>query len=149
MGDRAAGKSAHALEHGAAGDAGGGEHDIAVGKVEKPVFAAEIADAAALGALAFVVVAEDEAALHEAADAAKRRGGEHALGRTARAHVNVDAAVGTRGGDDAAHIAVGDEHNARSRLAYPGDELGMARTVQDADDEIGYLGVLRLVEILE
>src|SRR5581483_2349891 len=102
VGDRAAREAPHPLEHSAAGDARSGEHDIALGKIEEPVFAAEIADAAAPGALALVVVAEDQATLHEAADAAERRGGEHAFGRTARAHVDIDAAVGTRGGDDAA-----------------------------------------------
>src|SRR5690348_3156376 len=82
MGDRAAGEAPHPLQHGPPGDAGGGEHDVTLGEIEEPVLPAEIADAATLGALALVVVAEDEAALHEAADAAERRGGEHAFGRT-------------------------------------------------------------------
>src|SRR5215472_2749551 len=115
MGDRPAGEAAHALKHRPAGDAGGSKHDIAFGEIEKTVFAVEIADAAALGALTLVVVAKDEPSLHEAADAAERRGREHSFGRAARAHIDIDAAFGACGGDDAAHVAVRNQHDARTR----------------------------------
>ena len=47
--------------------------------------------AAARGPL--VVVAEQQPALHLAADAAQRRRRQHALGRAADAHIDVDAGV--------------------------------------------------------
>ncbi len=39
MGDGAAGETPHALQHGAVGHAGGGEHHLALGEIEQPVFA--------------------------------------------------------------------------------------------------------------
>ncbi len=54
-----------------------------------------------------------------------------------------------RGGDDAADIAIGDQHDARAGLAHLGDQLGMARPVEDADDEIRGLGLLGLGECLQ
>src|SRR6185369_17810272 len=71
----------HTLEQRAVGDAGGGEDDVALGEVLELVDAAQILDAPAGGAAALVVVAEQEAALELAADAAQRGGGEHALRR--------------------------------------------------------------------
>src|SRR5262249_52024047 len=66
----AAGRASDAAEHGAVGDAGGGEHHVAMRQVEHVVFARQIGDAATLGAAALVVVAEQQASLHLAADAA-------------------------------------------------------------------------------
>jgi len=54
-------------------DAGGGEHHIARDQVAQAVFAREVLDAPFGGALALVLVAEHQPALHLAADAAKRR----------------------------------------------------------------------------
>ena len=102
-----------------------------------------------LGAAALVVVAEQQTALHLAADAAQRRGGQHALGRAARADIHVDPGFRVGGGDDSADVAVGDQHDARAGGAHLGDQFGMARTVEDADDEIGDLGLLRLGEIFQ
>ena len=56
---------------------------------------------------------------------------------------------GSRGGDDAADVAVADQHDARAGLAHLGDQLGVARPVEDADDEIGDLGLLGLGQVLQ
>src|SRR5262249_22798910 len=102
----AAGKAAHALQHGAVGHAGGGEHDVALGELGHGVFAFEILDADAGGAAGRAVVAEQQPALHLAADAAQRGGRQYALGRAAGAEIDVDAAVRARGRDHARDVAV-------------------------------------------
>ncbi len=81
--------------------------------------------------------------------ARKRRRRQNALRRAARAHVDVDARIAGRGGDHARHVAVADQHDARPRLAHLGDQLGMARPVEDADHEVGDIGLLGLGEVGE
>src|SRR3546814_18542237 len=76
-----------------AGDAAGGEGDVAAGQLVQLVLAVIVGDAAARGALALIVVAEHQAALELAADAAQRRRGEPALRRAAGAPVDVCAAL--------------------------------------------------------
>ena len=46
---------------------------------------------------------------------------------------------GSRRGDDAADVAVADQHDARAGGAHLGDQLGVARPVEDADDQVGDL----------
>ena len=79
------------------------------------------------GAGALVVVAEQQAALHLAADAAQRCGGEHALGRAAGANVDVDAGFGVGDGDDAGDVAVGDQLDGAAKRAQLGDDAGVTR----------------------
>src|SRR5262245_23550731 len=95
---------AHAAQHRAVGDAGGGKHHVALGHIEQVVFAAQVLDAPLGGALALVFAAKDETALHLAADTAQRCRGQHALGRTSGAEIDVDTAVGPRRGNDPAHV---------------------------------------------
>ena len=56
---------------------------------------------------------------------------------------------GPGGGDDAADVAVGDQHDARAGRAHLGDQLGVARAVEDADDQIGDIGLLGLRQVLQ
>ena len=149
MREGAAGKAAYTAQHRAVGDPSRGEHDIAMRHVEEAIFAIEIGDAEALGAAALVVIAEEEPPLHLPADAAQCRRREYALRRAARTHVDVDAGVGARGGDDAGHIAVADQHDARAGLAHLRDQIGVARSVEDADDEIGNLGLFGARKVLQ
>src|SRR3546814_13460947 len=86
--------------------------------------------------LPFVVVAEEEAALELAADAAQRGGGEHALGRAARSHIDVDIGFGVGRRDDARDVAVGDQRDAAADRTQLGDDRFMARAVEHADDEL-------------
>src|SRR3546814_11229394 len=78
----------------------------------RSVLAGIVGDAAARGALALIVVAEHQAALELAADAAQRRRGEHALRRAAGAHVDVDAAFLAARRHHAGNVAVAAQHAA-------------------------------------
>src|SRR5579883_1215815 len=89
VGDGAAGETPYAFEHGAGGDAGGGEHDVAAREIQERVLPIEIGDAHLVSAALLVVVAKQEPPLHLASDAAQRRRRQHALGRAAGAHVDV------------------------------------------------------------
>ena len=111
----------------------------------------EIGDADAVSATPLVVLAEQQPRLHLPADAAQRRGGQHAFGRATRAHIDIDTGLRGRGGDDAADVAVADQHDAGAGLAHLGDQLGMTRPVEDAHDEVGdrdLFGSRQLAQIL-
>ena len=70
--------------------------------------------------------------LHLAADAAQRRRRQYALGRAADAEIDVDAGlVGLGGVDDAGDVAVGDQAYRGADLAHRGNDVGMARPVED------------------
>ena len=91
-----------------------------------------------------------QAALHLAADAAQRGGRQHALGRAADAEVDVDAGfLGVGGPDDAGDVAVGDELDAGTGLAHGGDQLGMARPVENAGGDLRYAHALGLGQRVE
>ena len=76
-----------------------------------------------VGAIALLVVAAElQHPLHVAADAAQRRRRQHALGRAADAQQHVDAGRWIGGRQRAADVAVGDEADARARLAHLGDQ---------------------------
>src|SRR3546814_5267593 len=81
--------------------------------------------------LPFVVVAEEEAALELAADAAQRGGGEHAPGRAARSHIDVDIGFGVGRRDDARDVAIGDQRDAAADRTQLGDDRFMARVRSD------------------
>ena len=94
------------------------------------------------GAGALGVVAEHEPALELAADAAQGRRGEHALRRAARAHIDVDRRVGIGDRDHPGDVAVGDELDAAAERAQLGDQVGVARPVEHADDDVGRVDAL-------
>ena len=73
----------HAAQHRAVGDAGGREDHVARHQFTQGIFAVEVRDAPFGGAGLFILVAEHQAALHLAADAAQRRRRQHAFGRAA------------------------------------------------------------------
>ena len=50
---------------------------------------------------------------------------------------------------DAGHVAVADQHDARAGLAHLGDQLAWRGPVEDADDEVGDLALLRLGEFAQ
>ena len=83
-----------------------------------------------------VVVAEQQAALELAADAAQRGCGQHAFRCAARAHVDVDGGVLVGHRDHARDIAIGDQHDAAAEAAQFGDQVGMARAVEHAHDDV-------------
>src|SRR3546814_5807231 len=84
--------------------------DLAAGEILEVIDAVDILDAPFLRAQPFVVVAEEEAALELAADAAQRGGGEHALGRAARSHIDVDIGFGVGRREDDRDVEIGRAH---------------------------------------
>src|SRR5207247_2055550 len=120
--ERAAAEELDAAQEGAVGDAGGGEHHVALREILEAVDAVVVLHAHLLGAPALVVVAVAEDALHVAAHAAERGRGEHALGGAADAEEDVDAGVGLARGDGGGDVAVGDEADARAGLAHLPDQ---------------------------
>src|SRR5690349_1337781 len=138
---------AHALQQRSGGDAGCREHAVALHHVADAVDLARILDAHLAGALALLLGVEHQAALHLSADAGERRGREHALRRAADAEIDVDAGRLRIGGmDHAGDVAVGDEAHPRPRLAHRGDEIGMARPVEDERHDLLRLDALGLGE---
>ena len=79
----------HAAQQGAIGDAGGGEHDVALRHVGQIVFAGEVGDAPPSGSGALVITADQQAALHLAAEAAQSRRRQHPFGSAADAQIHV------------------------------------------------------------
>ena len=124
LGLRAVAEEPDAVEEVALGDAGGGEHDVALRELLGAVDRVLGLDAHALGARALLVVAEPEPALELAADALERGRGDHALGRAAGAEQDVDAGVGVGRHDRAGDVAVADQADARAGLADLGDQVG-------------------------
>src|SRR5207342_2519328 len=116
------GAALHALEQRTIGDAGRGENAVALGHFLETVDAIEIVDSPAPGASNLVVVAEQQAALHLAANAAQRGRRQDALGRTAGADVDVDPGFGVRGGNHAGDVAVGDELDPATERPQLGDD---------------------------
>src|SRR5215469_5454761 len=87
-----------AAQHGAVGDAGGGEQTVAAHHVVHLVALARVLDAHLEGALALLLGVEHQAALHLAADAAQRRRRQHPFWRAADTHIDVYAGAGRIGG---------------------------------------------------
>jgi hypothetical protein len=54
---------------------------------------------------------------------------------------------GARSGDDAGDIAIADQHDARAGLAHLRDQIGVSRSVEDADNQIGNLGLFGTGEV--
>src|SRR5579862_445313 len=76
-----------------------------------------------------------------AVQAAQGRGGEDAFGGTAGAHDGVDAGAENGGGDAGGEIAVADEADARSGGANIVDELFVAGTIENDDDEVFLIAI--------
>lgn len=70
----------------------GRKHDVAVGQFIQFIFLVEVRDARARGAFFFRVVAEDQTALHLAANALQGCCRQHAFRRAARADVKIEIA---------------------------------------------------------
>ena len=141
-GDAAALAALDALEQRAVGNPGRGEDAVALGHVLEEIDAVEVLDPPAPRAPALVVVAEQQAALDLPADTGQRGGREHALGRAARSHVNVDRGLGIGGGDDPGDVAVGDQHDPATDRAQLGDHRGVARAIEHAGNDLVGLDAL-------
>ena len=88
-------------------------------------------------ALALLVAVDDQPPAHLPADAAERRRREHALRRAAAAEIDVDAGRLRIGRvDDAGNVAVADQPDRGAGRAHALDQLGMARTVEDAGGDV-------------
>ena len=97
IGDGAAGYAPHALQHGAAGNAGGGEHDVALGQHFRRQHL--IID----GLESFVV---HQAAFEIPPQAFHGRRRDHAFSSAADANEQVDAAFRESGSDGSRDIAI-------------------------------------------
>ena len=137
----------HAAQHAAVGNAGCGEQALAFDHVFKLIFAAGIFDTHFGGACAFFFGVEHKARLHLPADAAQRRRRQHALGRAADAEIDVDAGGRVGGMDDARHVAVGDQRNRGAGLAHTGNQVGMARPVEQQRGDLLRFDALGLGEV--
>ena len=72
------------------------------------------------GALALLLGIEHQAALYLPADTPQRRRSQHALGRAARAHININPAVFRIDSvDDAGHVAVTDQTDRGNEVRMP------------------------------
>src|SRR3989304_1730733 len=124
----AAGEKMHALEIVAVGHAGGREHDVAAGKFVDLEFFLDVGDAHLFRPFDLLVIARRQTALEFAAGAAQRRRRQHALRRAADAEQKIDAGFRLRRGDGRGDVAVGDQADARARLAHFLDERFMPGT---------------------
>src|SRR6185503_599309 len=93
-----------------------------------------VAHALATGPL--LVVAVLEAGLDLAAEAAHGGSGDHALRGPADAHDRVHAGALDRAADRGGEVAVGNELDARARAPDLGDEVGVARPVEDDHGDV-------------
>ena len=83
-----------------------------------------------------VVVAKNQAALHLPADRGHRRRRQHPFGGAADPHENIDTGFAVRRGDDPGDVAVGNNADAGARGAHVFDDLGVARAIEDAGNDI-------------
>src|SRR5213076_2173350 len=133
----AAAEETHAVHEGAVGDARRDEEDVRPGgEILLSVDALQVRDAHLPHALLLPGLGGHQAGEHAAVQAAERGGGEHALGGAADPHhgVDVGAAHGRR--DAGGEVAVADQLDARAGLADVGDQLLVARAVEDDDDQV-------------
>ena len=135
-GHQAARHALHPAQQGAVRHPGRREDAVALRQLLQIIDLVEIADPPFARAGAFILVAEQQAALELPADAAQRRAGQHTLGRAAGAHIDVDIGFGIGRRDHSGHVAVGDQHHAAADGAQFGDQLLMARAVEHADDDV-------------
>jgi hypothetical protein len=103
-----------------------------------PVDAILVAVAHPGGPLPVGTVAEAEAGLDLAAEAAQGGGRDHALGRPADAHDRVHAGALDRARDRRREIAVGDELDPGAGRPELGDQRAVAGPVEDDDRDVAY-----------
>jgi hypothetical protein len=87
----------------------------------------------------FHVLLGIEAGEHPAAQGPDGTGRQHAFRSAARAHHDVHHMIRVHGHERTGHVAVGVELDARTGPADGGDEVGMARLVQDENDQIVHI----------
>ena len=125
---------------------GGGEDEVlARREVLRPVDPAlvvVVAHPARAGA--FLVVAEPEAGLDLAAEAAQRGGGDHALGGAADAHDGVDAGPRDGARDGRREVAVADQLDPGTGRPDLVDERVVARPLEDDDGDVADLPAERV-----
>ncbi len=140
---------AHAPQERAARHAGRGDECVVA--LDEVVCSEHARDVVALvhESLPLVVVPRPELPLHRASEALDRRGGDHAFGRPADSHEQVDAGSGLRSGDRRRDVAVANEVDARPGLAELGDEVVVAIPLEDDDREVVDRDSLRLGDALE
>ena len=141
---------AHAAEQRAARDAGRGDEDVvALDEVVGGEDAVDVEARLDAACCALVLVSRPQLPLHRAAQALDRGRGDHALGRSADAHEEVDARARLRRRDRRRDVAVADEVHARARVAQLGDQLVVAVALEDDDGEVVHVAVLRLGDTFE
>src|SRR5215207_6204300 len=123
----------HAVDELAVGHAGGHEERVVAAHQVVELVDAVAIESGRLAAGALGVVLRRELALHEAAQCLDGARGGDALGAAADADAHVDARLVACGVDATGDVAVADQSRARARFAYVGDELLVARAVQNRD----------------
>ena len=115
----------------AVGHAGRREQHVAGRQIVHIVDPVGIGDVHAAGAVALFMGVEDQLALHLPADAAQRRGRQHAFGRAARAEIDIDAGIlGIDRMDHPGNVAVADQLDRDAGDAQLLDQCRMARPVE-------------------
>src|SRR5207247_5671534 len=133
----AAAEEAHAVHEGAVGDARRDEEDVRPGGEDLlGVDALQVRDAHLPHALLLPGLGGHEAGEHAAVEATERGGGEHALGGAADPHHGVDVGAAHGGRDAGREVTVADQLDACAGLADVGDQLLVARAVEDDDDQV-------------
>src|SRR5205809_841174 len=128
----AAAEEAHAVHEGAVGHARRDEEDVRPGgEVLLGVDTLQVRDAHLPHALLLPGLGGHEAREHAAVEAAERGGGEHALGGAADPHHGVHVGAPHGGRDAGREVAIADQFDARAGLADVGDQLLVARAVED------------------
>src|SRR5690606_21990625 len=133
---RAALEEADALEEVTRGDAGGGEHHVALGQIVQGEDPVEVLDPHGPGTLRLLLVAGLEPALEVAADTADGGRGEHALRRSADAHQHVHSRLLEAGGHRAGHVAVSDQLDPAAAAPHPLVDLRVPGPAGDTDGEV-------------
>src|SRR3712207_2246059 len=124
----------------AVGDPGGGEeHVVTADQVVDGQDLVEVV-AGVNGGLPFFVVAGPQPAVHGAAEALERAGGDDALGGAADADGHIDPGVLPGGHDGPGDVAVEEELDPGPGGPDPADQLLLvAGAVEDADRQLGHV----------
>ena len=107
-----------------------GDHFIA------GVDAVKVGDPGFSGTAFFIIVAEQEAAIHLPTHAFQRSSGQYAFGGAARAHIHVDAGFRVGAMHHTGHVAVGDQTDGSTCGAHFCDHVGVAGALKDANCDI-------------
>ena len=105
-------------------------------EVLRPVDPLEVGDAHRAAALLVLRRADDEPRVDLAAQAAHRRGGDHALGRAADPHHRVHAAADHGRRDAGGQVAVADQPDARAGRTNLLDERLVPRPIEHDHDQV-------------